>query len=209
MQDHLSMIHYLYQHFYRKLYGNQKYKFDPSPAMEKQMIDFINLLDKKYKIQRIGIHFLINYFIYFFDFWTKAKRVELKHYSNRIQLNFIIGKKAFNERWLTRDQRFDYKILTSDFVKKYKIEINEITMFWKEGNSDPLNKSEELKKKRFYNTFIGFVYCIEATTLYNHKSSLCLTCKFKDDCIKILEKKFNKLYIERGYGRKAKKTSIN
>lgn len=204
MSDHYSMIHYLYQLFYRKFYGNYKYNFEPTENMEKHIVKFLELMDKKYLLESIGINFLLNYFIFQFDYWSK---LTIKTYAERIQLNFIIGKAAV-DRWKKRDIKFDYKILRSDIIQKYNININEIIQFFKEEELNQLNKSEELNKKRFYNTNKGFLICLTTTTLYYHKSSLCLTCKFKDECKRNLELKFNNIYIERGYGRK-KETSIN
>ena len=114
MADHESITYYLYQVFYRKLYGNEKYLFIPSVKQQKLIENFIITIDKKYHLESVGLNFLISYFIFQFSYNSKLKVVEKAHWSNRIQLSWIIGDKAF-KRWLDRDTKFDWILYESNF----------------------------------------------------------------------------------------------
>lgn len=195
MRDHYSMIHYLYELFYRKVYGNDKYIFKPTFKAENHISLFLNLLNSRYKLETIGINFLTTYFVFQFDYWTK---LEIKTFSERIHLQFIIGGKAF-DRWLTRNVIFDWTIYQSAFLKTYNISTSEIKDFFKEENFSILNKAEELEKSRFYNTDRGFLNCITNTSLFYHRSPLCATCNNKIDCKKLLKENYLQIFVARNY----------
>lgn len=198
MVDHYSIIHYLYQLFYRKVYGNEKYIFNPTEAATKHLDKFVILLNEKYNLQCVGINFLITYFVFQFDYWTKLEIKQKSNWSDKIQLSYIIGDKAF-VRWMIRDMNFDWTIHQSDFLKKYQISTQEIKDFFKDEKTSLLNKAEEIEKKRFYNTERHFLNCVEKTTLYNHHSPLCIICKNKIDCKIMLQSNYENIYIARGY----------
>lgn len=191
--DHYSVIHYVYQLFYSRVYGNSSYVFKPTERMEKMILKFLSMVDNKYKLETIGVNFIVSYFTFQFNYWDG---LELNNYSKRIDLSFIIGEKAF-DRWVNRNQNFDWTISESKFLKKNKISISQIKNFFKESDYNVVNKFEEIEKKRFFATDKGFLNCIEKTTLYNNKSGLCLSCNFKDDCKKLLSNNYPVLYKNR------------
>lgn len=198
MIDHNSVIYYLYQLFYRRFYGNEKYIFNPSQNMQSHISKFIELIDKKYQLDSIGLNFLITYFIFQFEYWSKLDIKERTDWSDRIQLNWIIGEKAF-DRWIKRDSAFDYQLYISDFCLKYKIRRSEIKDFFKEEDDTFLNKAEEIEKARFHNEEKGLVNCLTSTTLFYHRSPLCVSCKEKIDCKKLLKVNYEQIYLVRGY----------
>lgn len=53
--------------------------------------------------------------------------------------------------------------------------------------------SEELIKKRFYNTNNGYMLCQNNTTGWAPKSESCQQCKFQNDCIVDTERKYPEL----------------
>ena len=63
-----------------------------------------------------------------------------------------------------------------------------------------LKPVEEKFKAQFHNTKKGLPWCVANTTLYFHKSALCVSCNYRDDCKEILKTEFPKVYIIRGYG---------
>lgn len=195
MRDHYSMVHFLYELFYKKFYTNKNYKFIPTEDALKKIEKFIILLDKQYKLETISLNFLISYFIFQFNYWSDLK---IKSFNERISLSFIIGSKAF-ERWISRDQNFDWTLYTFKFTEKYGISISYIKDFFSEQEISQLNKAEEIEKKRFSNTERGLLNCIERTTLFNHKSQICLLCKDKCDCKKLLKDNYYQIFIQRGY----------
>ncbi len=200
MTDHNSAIVYIYQTFYKKIYGNEKYVFNPTPAAEKQISKFIKLLDEKYKLECVGINFMLSYFVFQFSYWANCDVKEKTNWSDKIQLAYIIGDKAFM-RWILRDVNFDWTISQASFLRIYKISTQEIESFFKEEKTEMLNIAEEIHKKVLHNTVFGFHRCITTTTLYFHRSTLCINCKFKNDCKILLKNNYSNIYIERGYGR--------
>jgi hypothetical protein len=184
--------------FYRKVYGNEKYIFNPSEKAQCQIKKFIELIDERYKLETVGINFLISYFVFQFDYWTKCEIKEKTNWSDKIQLSYIIGGKAF-VRYDTRDVKFDWTISQSDFLKKYNVSTQSIKDFFIQYDETSLNQVEENNKKKFYNTERHFLNCIENTSLYNHRSQLCIVCKNKVDCKVMLKSNYENIYVARGY----------
>ena len=198
MQDCYSIIHHLYQIFYAKKYGNEKYVFVPTEKALVQINGFLNIIDKKHKLESVGVNFFLRYFIFQFSYWENCNIVT---FSERITLPLIIGNKAF-QRYEERDKSFDWILYQSDFIKNYKINTQKIISFFAdECNESTLNLFEESEKKRFFNTPRGFLNCVEKTTLYYHRSKHCLLCKNKDDCKKLLLQNYSSIYESRGYSK--------
>lgn len=156
------------------------------------------MIDETYKIESVDANFLITYFVYQVNFLINGGIEEKKNWNDKIVLTYIISKHAF-ERWLSRNKDFDFTIRTSPFLKMYKINLLEITNVLGKSEKDGLNRSEEHEKERFHNTLKGLTQCVLTTTLYNHRSKLCVTCNNKDDCKKLLENNYPELYKEREY----------
>ena len=185
----------LYEFFYRRIYKQPYYIFQPSEASEKHINSFINLLDKRYKIETIGDNFITKYFIFQFDYWVN---LDLTSYNKTINLPYIIGKKAF-DRWVKRNRDFDYTIDKVDINKKLTIRQSDLlSIITKEGViKEGISRGEEIEKNRFQGTKRQLLHCIENTTLYNSKSKVCITCSEKRDCKKILEKRFPQVFHHR------------
>jgi len=184
----------LYELFYRKLYSQESYEYIPSKSAEKQIRNFIKLLDKNYTIESIGDNFLVTYFIFQFAYWSE---LDISAYNKNIVISYIIGPKAFN-RWYSRDTEFDYCI-NSIKVKKAKVTRGEAINVIKDSNyirRDNL-RHEEFEKTRFIGTSRQLVNCIENTTLYNPRSVACLSCKEKTTCKEVLEERFPQIFYHR------------
>lgn len=117
---------------------------------------------------------------------------------DNIRFNWVFGKKAI-ERWSKNDVRTNNYIIRKTLKKKYKIntvkrnnQISKIVL--------SLRKSEEKYKTEFFNTKRGFQWCIANTSLYHHKSTLCTTCDFKQECKELLRLNYKNIYKLRGYG---------
>jgi hypothetical protein len=181
-----------YESFYKKKYGNNSYKFKPTPQAEKEIEKYLSFFDSRYKLISLGSDFLFRYFSFQFKRvdGLVLKRFSSKDKSGKIQIYDIIGRKAI-EYWLTRDINFDFIIENSVIVSKKLIPT--------ENTITATSRSEEIEKKRFFNTDRGILNCIEKTTLYNNKSSNCLLCNHKKSCKVILEKNHINIYKSRGY----------
>lgn len=185
----------LYEFFYRNIYKQPHYVFQPSEASEKHIKSFIKLLDDRYKIETIGDNFITKYFIFQFDYWIN---LDLQAFNKTINLTYIIGKKAFT-RWVERDRDFDYTINKVEINKKLIIKQSDLLSIIdkKEIVGEGISRSEEIEKSRFQGTKRQLLHCIENTTLRNPKSKICIMCSEKRACKQVLEERFPQVFYHR------------
>lgn len=179
-----------YEFFYIKKYGNKSYKFSPTTKANESVQKFLEILNNRYNLESVGPKFLSMYYSFHYKRLDGMviKRFSSKDVSGRFQIYDFIGAKSFNY-WLKRDKNFDYLLDQSVPVKQPFQFTGEIKII----------KSEEIEKKRFFNSDRGVLNCIEKTTLYNHKSSNCTLCSFKTNCKEILRLNYKKIFKDRGY----------
>lgn len=185
----------LYELFYKKLYNQENYIYTPSQTAEKQILNFIKLLDKKYTLESIGNNFLVTYFIFQFAYWSE---LEIDAYNKTIVVSYIVGPKAF-QRWLDRDVEYDFTI-DSTLIQKTNVTKGEaLKLIEEEGEerNDDKWRHEEIERKRFEGTDRQLTNCIENTTLYHPKSLTCIMCKEKATCKALLEERFPQIYFHR------------
>lgn len=120
-----------------------------------------------------------------------------KDYSHSVRFNWIFGKSAI-DRWNKNSISTNVFITRKGVKTKYKINSS------KKHTDIPvivntLREYEERLKSRYHNKSRGLLWCIANTTLYFHKSRYCATCKYKNECKKILKQEYPKVYIMRGY----------
>lgn len=201
MIDHYSAIHHIYELFYRKKFGNEKYVFKPSKKFERIINEFIKSLDDRYHIETIGINFLVNYFIFQFQYCDK---LDIEVINQRMNfLPMVLGQKSL-KRYFERNTDFDFTLEVSQFVNKYDISIAQIKDLFDEHSvhkTNKINRFEEQYKQKFYGTNEGFLNCIQKTTLFNHHSKLCILCTFRKNCLILLRINYPNMYKERGYDR--------
>lgn len=128
--------------------------------------------------------------------YGERSRVDRKALS-RTRLTWMVSKaaiKSWEKTYPTSATRFTAKGLKSRFdVSTLKIESELPALLIR------LIDREEKAKEAFYGENKGFAWCIMNTTLYHHRSPLCATCKFKEQCKKILGKNYPLVYKIRGY----------
>lgn len=189
MQDHSSLIVKLYNFFYNKIYRAHS---NITYASHKEQVDsFLNMLGEHYDFSSLGPNWFISYFC-----WTFAIR-ESQNTSRDISLNWIIGNKMLT-RWLEKPEEFSWQY--RDFVVKYSIDLDRLRndLFESGVILRKLDPAEEREKSRLGGE--GQLYnCLLHTTLYNHRSIICLTCENKILCKKLLAQKYPRLSRERGY----------
>lgn len=188
-----NLVYKFYEYFYKKKHNQLSYKFKPSDKAKALTLKFIKKLDKHYNLKTIGEEFLWNYFVYQFNYWRNA---ELKAFYGKFRIDLIIGDKAFKR---FKDDQYDNMWVTygSEIIDLYGLRKHDLI----HHDTSPKYKTtqEESIKLLHLNEDIGFLYCIENTTLYNYKHKACLMCNFKDECKKILKEKYPKIYERRGY----------
>lgn len=183
-----------YQYFYKKKYKNEKYEFKPSDKTIKQLDKYLISLKKNYNLQSLGENFLWNYFIFQFNYWEGC---DIASFSKRIVPSYIIGDKAI-ERWLERDQQYDWLFDKCEFISNYGLSKNDLKI----AKIHIYKGNHEINiKLKYFNTTNGFDLCLTMTTLFNDKHLCCLECKFKKQCKEILKENYPKIYDKRGYNK--------
>ena len=185
-------IAHLFNYYYDKFYGLQ---YDLSLKKENHIIvidKFFNTLYKQYGEAAIGMNFLIDYFSFTWSYWSDKKT------KRRITLSWIIGKKAI-ERWFNREKHYQYHYQVK-LLNPYGFDMNHLIweVFPDDTDSGGLNPTEENDKKRF-NGEGQLASCLQFTTLYNHRSTICILCPCKVLCKIFLKETNQSLYKKRGY----------
>lgn len=181
----------LYNHFYSKFYQRQ-FKLDLKLNKNAQLIDnFIALLARHYQLESISLNFLINYLAWSFNrrFGQITKR--------DISLAWIIGKSTV-KKYLERKEEEVY--YSDQFLAKIGVNVDELRkeIVGIDELNERLNISEENEKKRFEGEARLF-HCLQFTTLYNHKSLVCLKCANKTHCKSLLKIHYPRIFKSRGY----------
>jgi len=116
---------------------------------------------------------------------------------SRTRLAWLVSKaaiKSWEKVYSTSAARFVAKGLKSRFdVSTLKSETELPALLVR------LIDREEKAKAAFYGANKGFAWCVVNTTLYHHRSPWCTTCKFKEQCKKLLGKNYPLVYKIRGY----------
>ena len=181
-----------YEYFYKNTKNSKKYQFKPSEKASKSIQKFLNRLNERYNLNTLGFNFLWKYFNFQFMYWEE---LTIEAFWGKMQVEFIIGDKAF-QRYLDRDTEFDFILEqeNNNFAKKYGIRLSDLKKI--KNNHEHLKVDLHIKKK-FYNTERGFDACIQFTTLFNPKHSICLTCNYKKECKELLRVNYPKIYESR------------
>lgn len=190
---------HFYEYFYEKKYNIKGLKLNQSDISKKHAATFVGLLKKKYN-NSVGREFLYRYFIFQFSYWESANFTATNPYNKSINLTFIIGKKAF-ERFVNRDIEWDWKLENSRYVTQYKIVKSDLvheTDIKKKTVLCGTVDTEAAFKLAQYNKPQGLVNCIDFSTLFNPKSSICNGCNYQDSCRMILQQTYPVIYTGRG-----------
>ncbi len=189
--DYHKSISKIYDYLYNKTYRSN-FKLDLSINNQKKQVEnFLRLLANHYQLPSVGINYLIDYFCYSF-----AIRAE-QNTKRKISLNWIIGKKMF-DRWLKKPDEYQWQY--KKYIKEFDINIDRIKdeLHEEELISAKLDPAEEREKGRLVGE-AQLYNCMLHTTMYNHKSVICLTCDNKKLCKKMLREKYPRIYKNRGY----------
>ena len=179
-------IYQLWEYFHLKVKSESRY-LPRSTRNAKIVKNFLKKLDKA-GIKIIGYNYLFDYFCHQWHYWSSSNT------KREITLEWIIGKKAV-DRWLN-DRREDYQFIYSEqLVKPFKI--NKLALILDAGEPG-VYPDEELYKKRFEGE-TQLYYCMEFTTMYNHRSAMCRLCSVKAQCKAKLKEVDFRTFKTRGY----------
>ena len=146
----------------------------------------------------IGEEFIRKFVEYGVQSWFNSGST--RDYSRAVRFSWIVGSAAI-KRWNALDAETHTWCVRSSLKREHKIN----TLKHKSQISELLTKvrpAEEAFKTEFHNTNRGLAWCIANTSLFFHKSGLCTTCEFKENCKEILRIEYPTVYKLRGYGKK-------
>jgi len=185
----------LYKTYYKQITKNEGFRLYMSDSRAK-MID--NFLDNFYELTQstfLQEDALKKFMEFQFNYWYK--RNAKYGAGTSIQLEWIIGKKAI-VRWEKANPKYISWIIRKNLKTDHNIVVKKADNSYSQMVVK-ISDVEENEKERFHNTVKGFWNCMINTTMYNHKSSFCLSCDKSMDCKENLQKKFPKIYKKRGY----------
>jgi hypothetical protein len=168
-----------YEHYYKQVFSDNSYRVNASEN-EKLIENFFKLLDKNgYVENSIGINFLNAFFAFQIEYW------QTKEIQRKPTLSWFIGKKAIERYFSVEDRE----------LKNYWVNLNTQGINLYEQKQEGNNYEDQLRKT-YHNKDNGLLFCLENTSLYT-TSATCLTCKFKEDCKKLLKQNYPLLWRKR------------
>ena len=192
-----KQIKQLYDIFYSKIL-KESYSLDLSNDRNQKLIaNFYIHLDDIVPDEAIGPNLLIDYFAFAFYYYGSLET------KRKITFNWIIGPKMI-KRFFEREKGWDYYV--TNFLRENQINPDELRHKLLYGSKPievdylKVHPEEELEKGRCADTEARVYSCLNTTTLYNHRSHVCILCHQKQFCKQLLKKVNPTLYINRGYG---------
>lgn len=149
---------------------------------------------------KVGEEFARQWAEYGFQSWFNAGAA--RDYNHAVRYNWIFNGKSAVARWKALDATVRTRVVRTSLKQRYKItprNHSSVTSSARTALYTTVRPAEEALKKRFYGTPRGALWCIANTSLYNHRSSLCVVCAFKDDCALTLKREFPLIALARGY----------
>lgn len=140
--------------------------------VKNEITNFLKLLSKQQNLTQLGEWFCWYYVAFQFEYYHSLKT----RMDGRYPANWIFGPKAL-KRWNERDQEYWFYHV-QQFLNNAEIE-QPI-----EFCSSDLETRFEQERKRFFNTDLGLVHCLQFAR-YSVQSPSCLICKNKKDCKKL------------------------
>ena len=193
-KSELRLIVNLFKYYYSSVFNKKNYRFAITDSKEKMIEGFVAKIKEITNAPTLQEDYLRQYFEFQFNHWYKY---DSKSSVKAVQIEWIVGKKAI-ARW----EKADKKIIGFVVQKNLKTDVKLRSRLKKENWDSlllDLNKVEESEKERFFGTVKGFYNCLINTTLYNHKSPLCMQCPFAEKCKAELKIQYPKIYKKRGY----------
>jgi hypothetical protein len=191
-----KLIMELYQEYYIQISGHKNYTFRPTGNDKKLIARYAHWMWNVYGKESVGLNILIQYFDFQFNYYC---RLDTRFGRGVIMLNWVIGDKA-RKRWQERDKDWDFAVkftLNRDTNQKFnRYFLTAVSQVQTEKRRKYLLELgvDERQKQRYYNSQRGFAICLSSTTLYNPKSPFCKGCLFADDCRKILQASYPKIF---------------
>jgi hypothetical protein len=184
-----------FEYFTSGITGHKDYELKLK-RLEKVLVkNFSKFIINKYGEGSLGTRWFFNYFTFQFEYW-RVKITRLGK-SGRADISWIIGTKAF-QRWENKPDW--YLSFCSDGILHFHKDINYGTFKRLLGelpeglNYQKIIYIEEVERGRFFNKEIGFVHCIQNTSLYQKESKYCSKCNNSKPCEELLKVNYPNIY---------------
>jgi len=178
----------------RLVKGISRFGYKATPVDEKS---FQNWFSKYSTAGETFIRYWIEYQVNYYNTdAVKAREQKLKA-SNIILMTWIFGQKAI-KRWEKSFKETNSSRVAQNIGQFKEFAKSKLSKFANQAVIE-LSVGEEHEKRRYLNGKLGLAYCIMQTTLYNHKSTICLSCNYKQHCKEALKDNYPAVYKIRGY----------
>ena len=151
---------------------------------------------------KIGSDFMRRWAEYQFQSWFNDGTV--KDYNHAVRYNWIFNGGSAVKRWAALPEEKRRWVVRTSLKSDFGVRSINVPRTAPTELFTTLRTEEEAVKGRFYGTTRGLLWCVANTTLYHHRSSRCVVCKFKDDCKATLLKEYPRIAVARGYLKKNK-----
>lgn len=134
-----------------------------------EITSFLKLLSKQEDLQSLGDWFAWNYVAFQFEYYSSLKT----KMDGKYPANWIFGKKAL-ERWNNKNEDhwlYYVQIFLSNCGIEKPVEFCSLD----------IETRFEQERKRFFNTDLGLIHCLQFSR-YSAKSPSCMICENRKDC---------------------------
>lgn len=156
---------------------------------------FIEIMESR-KVT-IGEDFVRKFVEYGIQSWFNPDSNKDGRYNFTIRFSWIVGQKAI-QRWDKFGNKTNVEITRNCLKQNFDIDTTKHTTKCNKMVVQ-VRPVEEKFKQEFFGTKRGLAWCVANTTLYHHRSPLCMRCPFKVECKEILKQNYYKVYKIRGY----------
>lgn len=190
MEKNIDLLYKSYEFFLAKRKGKAQWQCSHTDRVSKLLSNFLKLIEGDgITKDNIGINWLFKYTSFQFS------RYKLEH---KVPATKIFGKKAY-DKWCSRKPYWAV-YATRNMYSTLSITFQDFVTYCTDAKVTYIrDKGDEIHKEPDHNTDLGFLKCLEYTTLYNHKSKWCMTCKFQKHCKAVLKKTMPTIYKQRKY----------
>lgn len=166
-----------YQELFARVSGNREFLFTPSKAQQKQIENFILFLDDRIGLESLDELFVFQFLCFQFD---RRKDQKTRFGKGVVMLNHAIGKKAY-EVWERKGDNWGFYL--NLFIKQFNIP--RPIQVKVEKDCLKISEGEEKLKELSKGQENLLESCVNMTSLFHPKSSICTDCGQKLECQEI------------------------
>lgn len=185
MEINREIIIKLYEYLFQKTFFKPDFCYKSEQKSNVIIDKFTDLFNQN---DSLGKDWLFRFFCFQFQYYYSLKNRKLK----TVIPGYIMGITAY-ERYENRNQESEYFV--DKFIKDFNLDPDEVfgDRFYKKDLIN-LSQAEEVEKRSIPDDIIRLANCINFTTLYNIKSTVCVLCNQSRLCKKIQKETLPQIY---------------